>query len=401
MDLTRHLAAAATRRTTVLLAEVPGWAATRYAAERAIRMRGWRLALSPADADVLLTCGAPGRRMAEALELVWAQLPGPRVRSTVTTRSAVDAALDQAAAALLDTDHQRTDAARRSPDPVMGTPAEEEDDDSGDQQNSDDQESPEDDDQDSGAMDSGAMDMGAMDMGDMDMGDMGDMDMDGMDMEPGGIPLAGGAEDRDGLEMDVLHVPLGPVLPCWPAGLLLHCTMSGDVVTEARPEVLGSADDAVADPPSPGAPVVDRLDRAARLLTLAGWEAAATDAVRVRDALLYGDDEAAVAVRLDRLTQRIRRSRVLRWSLRGAGPIDTGTCRDVGLDDRAAGDVHDRLVTLLSDARSALDGGSLPGPVPLDALAQLLPGRELGAVRLLVASLDLDTGARTSAGAAR
>ena len=37
------------------------------------------------------------------------------------------------------------------------------------------------------------------------------MDHGGMSMpEPGGIPLAGGGPDRDGLEMDVLTVPLGP-----------------------------------------------------------------------------------------------------------------------------------------------------------------------------------------------
>src|SRR5699024_11402590 len=43
----------------------------------------------------------------------------------------------------------------------------------------------------------------------------------GMDMAPEGISLAQGGQDRDGLEMDVLHLPLGPVLPFWPAGLVL------------------------------------------------------------------------------------------------------------------------------------------------------------------------------------
>jgi hypothetical protein len=220
-----------------------------------------------------------------------------------------------------------------------------------------------------------------------------------MDMEPHGIPLAGGAEDRDGLEMDVLHVPLGPVLPFWPAGVLLHCTLAGDVVTEARPEVLGPAEEAVTDPPSPGAPAVDRLDRAARLLILAGWEAAATDVIRIRDDLVAGDT-GTVAPRLDRLASRVRRSRLLRWSLRGAGPIDVETCRRLGLGDRAVGDVHDRLVTVLAEARSALDGGSLPEPVGPGVLAQLVPGLELGAVRLLIASLDLDSGVRQPAGTA-
>ena len=44
---------------------------------------------------------------------------------------------------------------------------------------------------------------------------------DGMDMGmsgPAGLPLAGGDDsDRDGLEMDVTHLTLGPLLPNWPA----------------------------------------------------------------------------------------------------------------------------------------------------------------------------------------
>ncbi len=77
---------------------------------------------------------------------------------------------------------------------------------------------------------------------DMDMGgDDMDMDMD-MEMAPSGIPLAEGGEDRDGLEMDVLHLPLGPVLPHWPAGLVLRCALQGDVVVEATAEVLAAAD---------------------------------------------------------------------------------------------------------------------------------------------------------------
>jgi hypothetical protein len=386
VGMSRRLAEAATRRVVVLVVEVPGWAATRYAAERAVRERGWRPALSPADADVLLTCGTPGPRLADALELVWAQLPGPRARVGATARSGVDAALERAAAELVDTGSQRADAVQRSADPVMGTPA-----------------AGQDDDHDSGAAGSGE-DHSDEDHSDEDEhhGDMdhGDMDHGDMDMAPHGVPLAGAAADRDGLELDALHLPLGPVLPCWPAGLLLHCTLGGDVVTDVRPEVLGPDEDAVPDPPSPRAPAVDRLDRAARLLALAGWEAAATDAIRMRDALLDGDDGVAVAARVDRLADRVRRSRLLRWSLRGAGPIDADACRDLGLGDRAAGDVHHRLVALLSDVRSALHGGALPPAVPLDVLPRLLPGLELGAVRLLVASLDLDTEARTSAGAA-
>ena len=69
----------------------------------------------------------------------------------------------------------------------------------------------------------------------------GDMNMD-MDMSPSGIPLAEGGDDRDGLEMDVLHLPLGPVLPHWPAGVVLRCTLQGDVVVAAEASEVDESD---------------------------------------------------------------------------------------------------------------------------------------------------------------
>ena len=51
--------------------------------------------------------------------------------------------------------------------------------------------------------------------------------------------MAGLADsDRDGLALDALHVALGPVLPHWPTGLVVHATLAGDLVTDARAEVL-------------------------------------------------------------------------------------------------------------------------------------------------------------------
>ncbi|NEE25830.1 hypothetical protein G3M53_10200, partial [Streptomyces sp. SID7982] len=47
-----------------------------------------------------------------------------------------------------------------------------------------------------------------------------------------GLPLAERADDRDGLRLDRLHVPFGPVLPDWPVGLVLRLTLQGDVVQE-------------------------------------------------------------------------------------------------------------------------------------------------------------------------
>jgi hypothetical protein len=218
-------------------------------------------------------------------------------------------------------------------------------------------------------------------MGDGDMGDMGDMDMP----MPGGIPLAGGADDRDGLEMDVLHAPLGPVLPAWPAGLLLRCTVAGDVVTDAEAEVLEPAQ--IGEGLVPGSPP-DRLDRAARLLTLAGWGSVAAEAARLRDELLVAEP-ADQLPQQDRLTRRVGRSRLLRWSVSGRG-------RPQPLDP------FERLVELLRDARAALTGTATPiTPITLAELPELVTGRQLSSVRLLVAAAELDTATLVRSGARR
>ncbi|WP_209307832.1 hypothetical protein, partial [Geodermatophilus sp. DF01-2] len=206
MDLTRRLADAAVRRVAVLLVPVPGWSATRCAAERVVRERGWRPALSAADADVMVICGAPGVRLTATVDLLWEQLPGPRARVTAMAASAVGAVIDQAVSELLDTERQRRDAVERSTDPAMGGPAEATDDqdgdedrdeedpadpDSGDEAPADqdpdqDEEGPEaQDSEDHGDMDHGDMDHGDMDHGDMDHGDMDHGDMDHGDMDHG------------------------------------------------------------------------------------------------------------------------------------------------------------------------------------------------------------------------
>ncbi|MEO7752809.1 MAG: hypothetical protein ABIS35_05295, partial [Terracoccus sp.] len=84
MGLSDRLAARAVASSHVLLVEVPGSWRTRYAVERAIGARGWRLAESPADADALVVVGAPGDQLAEVIDRVWAQLPGPRARGAIT-----------------------------------------------------------------------------------------------------------------------------------------------------------------------------------------------------------------------------------------------------------------------------------------------------------------------------
>ena len=106
MGLSDAIARSASRHAHALVVEVPGSWRTRMAAERNVAARGWRLAISPADADVLVVCGEPGPGLAEAIEGIWHQMPGPRVRVYAHAGDEVGARLDEAHTGLLDTDLQ-------------------------------------------------------------------------------------------------------------------------------------------------------------------------------------------------------------------------------------------------------------------------------------------------------
>ncbi|MCD1144459.1 hypothetical protein LQU92_04275 [Kocuria sp. LUK] len=414
MGLNELLARFAVRATTVLVVEVPGHWDARMELEQQLLRRGWRPARTPADADVLAVCGTPGPELAELVDRLWEQLPGPRVRADITSSSAVASALDDAAALLLDTDHHRADARERPQRPEISEDPDHGGMDHGGHDGMDhggmdhkgsghgemEHEEP-----DHGGMDHEGSGHGEMEHEDPDHGDMDHEDMDhgghgGMDMAPEGIPLAEGGEDRDGLEMDVLHLPLGPVLPFWPAGLVLRCSLQGDVVVNADASVVdGGSDDeddgAGAGGPSPGpAPAaVVRCDRVVALLALAGAEDAAAGARRARDALLHGDQGAARDA-AERLHRTIRRSRLLRWSLRGVLPLAPSDLEQHGLPRRCLGDAHDRLLARVERIRAEA-GGAEPVPVedaavPWAVLPELVTGLELASVRLAVASLDLE-----------
>ncbi|MGY4844221.1 hypothetical protein ACW9PK_05565 [Kocuria sp. MNB10] len=400
MGLSGALARLAVRATRVLVVEVPGHWATRMEVEHQLLRRGWRPAWTPADADVLAVCGVPGPELSELVDRLWEQMPGPRVRADITSPGTVGSALDAAAALLLDTPHHRTDAQERAQEPEIP-----EDADHGGHggmghggMDHGEMDHGEMDHGGHGGMDHsghGGMDHGGMDHGEMDHGGHGGMDHSGhggMDMAPGGIALAGGGEDRDGLEMDVLHLPLGPVLPFWPAGLVLRCSLQGDVVVDAEASVVDGAG-AGGPGPGPAPAAVVWCDQVMALLALAGVEDAAACARRARDALLCGDEDAARAA-AERLHRTIRRSRLLRWSLRGVLPLDPSDLEQHGLPRRCLGDAHDRLLARVERIRAEA-GGAEPVPVedaavPWAVLPELVTGLELGSVRLAVASLDLD-----------
>ncbi|RFU21739.1 hypothetical protein [Geodermatophilus marinus] len=344
MDLTTRLRAWALARPRVLVVDPPGSDPLRWAVEEELDRRGWPRAAVPAGTDVLLVLGEPGPGLAAAVDVLWTQVPAPRHRARLLAGAEVAAALDAARAALL----AGGDADRPDPEALLGSGEEDGDEDPGADDGSD--EDADEPDGDHGGMDHGGMDHGGM--------------------EVAGLPMAQTGPDRDGLELDVLAVSLGPVLPAWPTGLVLRAEVQGDVVTGAE---LSWTD----DPPQAADPDPQRLalDRLARLLEVAGWPAAARDARRARDGLGSADPDRVVAAGAlaAALTRRVRRSRTLAWSLRGAG--------------RPADEPGEGVLDLVRDWCAAATGDAPPpAGAPLDALAGRLEGAELGSARLLVAA---------------
>jgi hypothetical protein len=355
MGVTAALARYAARSPRVLIVEVRGSWELRASLERRLLHRGWRLCDNPAGADVLAVCGEPGSGLAEAIDGVWDQLPGPRIRFAVvgydTGDAAIDGALDRVCADLVDVQRHRDDARSRALSPHVTV----------DHQGMDMS-------TDRGDAHHGDMEMG----GDMDMGgdmnmEMGGMDMT-MDMSPSGIALAENGCDRDGLDMDVLHVHLGPVLRYWPAGLVVRCSLQGDVVVEATAWII-DADRVPAQVHGARVEAARECDRLVSLLAVAGWPRAATRARRIRELLLYTDDPALDAV--DGLRRLVMRSRIFRWSMRGV------TDAHIGMLDRAR--------ALLADAGSADDAPR----TSIDALPGLIVGRDLATARLVIAGVDI------------
>ena len=304
MGLRQLLVRAATSRPRVLVIEMPGGTQARMAAERELDRRGWPPGTAPGSADVLLLAGSVPEELASAVDLLWDQLPGPRTRACPTGPDDVVAELDRAQASLRDDPQQRLDARERDREPA-GSWVEDD-----------------------------------MDHGDMDHGDM--------EMAPGGIPLAEGDDDRDGLEMDVLVHPLGPLLDHWPGGLELHTRLHGDVV--AHVEVQRPAS------PTHVPAAVAAWDAVARVLSLVGDDVWAARARMVRD--------QHPGPELDGGGGRVR-ARLARLARHHVLPHSVTDVLGRLLDERIDASTH-----RLDDA----------------ALASLLEGHDLGDVRLLVAA---------------
>jgi hypothetical protein len=396
VGVTGLLVRAGAARPHVLVAAMPGAAAVRLAAEEQLRHRGWPAALSPADADVLLVAGAPAADIAASVQATWAAVPAPRVRALVTSPGEVGAALDAARAELA------TGAPRWLPAGGAAVLAG----------------------ANGGAASGPGGSHGAHGMASHH--DMGDMDM-GM---PAGLPMAERGEDRDGLKLDRLHVQLGPVLPDWPAGLVVRLTLQGDVVQHAEAGAVGLAGGAGSFWTEPwrraaaGEPVTAgvaarlraaaHLDSLARFLALAGWDDADAAARLLRDDALGGRPVSSLGLAVRRLAARVARSRVLAWSTRGAGMLRSDEAATAGVTGpawRAGGDVTARYrcwcrelagltaafddgsrldPAVLEPPRGRLDGAQPPSVSLLAVLPRLLAGAEFAAARLIVASLDPD-----------
>jgi hypothetical protein len=382
VDLTALLLRIAARRPHVLVVAVPGATGVRLALEAALARRGWPIAAGPADADVLAVAGSPGPELAAVVDAVWEQVPAPRARIEVPAPADVDDRLDAAAALLAEVEHQRTQV-------VNGHEAHGGQGEHGERGGEvrhgghgghpDHHEHTE-------PVGEPAQHSGHAGHGSGHGGHPGRHEHDGESAEDhaghggghhhghggmvAGLPMAELGPDRDGLTLDRLHLPLGPVLPDWPAGLVVRVTLQGDVIQEATAEVLDAGHAVPFEWPDAAARELDGL---ARFLGVAGWPRAAAQARRLRDAVLAGDRIEAEAAALAR---RIRRSRTLRWLIRGipAGPTDV-----VAL-----------LAARLAAVEAAPAGLDRPGGSPAQ-LGDLLVGAELAAARLIVAALDPDT----------
>lgn len=470
MGLTARLLRFAHAHPRAFVITAPGATRTRLLVEAELRRRSGRMVTSPAAAAMLIVCGRPGSDLAAAVLTLWEDMPGPRSLIRLDeSASAEDVAaeLDRATEELTDIAAQRADAEARlergpwSPDGDTDGM-----DEHGDQASSHEhhhaassesdaggdheamRHEDEDHDGDDNEHDQGA-DSGHAGHGD---GSSGEGEQHGEHMEHGGhaghgehggghgghgghehhmgapmgLAMAERAADRDGLKLDVLHVPLGPALPDWPAGLVVRLRLQGDVVQAAEVAVMDGAADGSSfwDEPwlrsAAGEPVTtadaerrraaSHLDSVGRLLAVAGWESAADQARELRGEIIAGAPGSEVAPRVAELVRRTGRSRTLRWMLSDVGVVDremAGRHGLIGPSARHLGDAFARLtgwldeigraVGLLDDPAPLMGSDGPRGPVErrataavLAMLPELLDGAELAAARLTVASLDPD-----------
>ncbi|WP_069170095.1 hypothetical protein [Streptomyces griseus] len=404
MDLRARIRRAAAARPAVLLAACPGATGARLRLERELRERGWPVAAGPASANVLAVVGDPDPAGPRWCDGLWAAVPAPRARVHIRAGEHPGPALDGVVTALVrDPLGSRT----VSPAPSPLTPPR------------------------PGQID-GQAGHGTEEGHGADSGRDGEHTGHGTGTEVAGLPMADRGGDRDGLSLDRLHLPLGPALPDWPAGLVLRLTLQGDLVQQVRVEhmpVLTDSRPPFWDEPWLRAASGHRvtrgqaarrlcaahLDSLGRLLAVAGWHTEAERARTARDGALAGLPAAEVGAAVQPLVRRVSRSRTLRRLTVGLGGLSAEAAAQARVSGPAlvaGGDVWSRLTVWLEEAarsaalsdrtdpldaaqrltgpRGALDAASPPSRALLDVLPGLLDGVEFAAARLVVASLDPD-----------
>lgn len=435
MGLRDALRRAAVSRPGVLLVGLPGSTAIRLEVEAELRRHAWPVMDGPAAADLVVVLGSPDSTDAGWLDAVWRQVPSPRALVTVSQVEEVRRELE-AGAALLASGGQELlpttegEAAAEpqpssehgnrqpSPPPEQHGPRE---------QHAEPNESPEHQGHDDHEHHEGHAGHARHQDHSTDHGhaghDMGEMTV-------AGLPMAERADDRDGLRLDLLHIPLGPALTDWPCGLILRLSLQGDLVQDADVEyvLVRSAEEPFWSLPwlraSRGEHVTRdsaarrrcgaHLDSLGRFLAVTGWGDLATRSRRLRDLVLADAPAEQLRPELLKLVRRVERSRALRWLTTGLGPLPADRADELGVAGPARtadGDAYDRARVWLEETRRAVDEfgdtrplapddltgprGRVDSPRPpsrslLDALPELLHGVEFAAARVIVASLDPD-----------
>jgi hypothetical protein len=383
VELRNRLLRAATVRPGVLLAVSPGATRERLFVEAELQRRGWPCVAGPATADLLVRVGEPTTTEDDWAERLWLGIPAPKARVTVRDVEQAADALDRGHAALVTGPHEH----HQNPGP--------------------------------------APESGPSAHGDHDSHGGHEMAV------VAGLPMADRADDRDGLRLDRLHVPLGPVLPDWPAGLVFRLELQGDVVQRAAVEQIAapaclrppfwnepwlhtSAGEGVTRGDAARRLCAAHLDSLGRFLAVAGWDDAAAGARYGRDRALTGVATAELQSFLRPLIRRVRRSRTLRWLTAGLGVLSSEHAHHFGVTGPALladGDVHSRMLvwldgiersagdcddpgtlgaTALAAPRGRIDGPTPPSEALMEVLPGLLEGAEFACARLIVASLDPD-----------